>query len=196
MPKVRVRERNNVETGEDRDGRDNTPKDMGMEIATVVTPISADAASMAILEPSKSKENENRWRRSKALARALGHEDRSHRVQRMSQQQARKLAQLHPTIAKMANMFEKHTAQLEVQWRAMKKWLGEKDEKLKVCYQDDLLRGKGITDMVTRMVAATQLWQRDESKVDTEGVGLNGVIHTELMYTGGPKSPEVCQQPQ
>jgi hypothetical protein len=37
-------------------------------------------------------------------------------MERAAQQQARELAQLHRTVAKMANMLETHTALQEVQW--------------------------------------------------------------------------------
>jgi len=46
-------------------------------------------------------------------------------------------------------------------------------------HQDDMLWGKGITDMFARAVAATERYQKDEWKADTEGVALGASIYTE-----------------
>jgi hypothetical protein len=69
-----------------------------------------------------------------------------------AQQQARELAELHRTIAKMANMLETQTALQEMQWRLMKIWSEEKAEKRDAYHEDDVLRGTGIIDMVNRVV--------------------------------------------
>ena len=63
-------------------------------------------------------------------------------------------------------------------------------------HQDDLLWGKGITDMVARVVAATGRDQKEERKADTEGVGLEASIHADLTQTGGPEEPDERQQLQ
>ena len=69
-------------------------------------------------------------------------------------------------------------------------------EKRDAYHQDEFLWGKGITDMVARVVAATERDQREERKSDTEGVGLDASIHADLMQTGGLKKPEERKQPQ
>jgi len=114
----------------------------------------------------------------------------------MAQQQAHKLAQLHRTIAVMANMLDRQTALQEAQWRGMKTWLEEKEQKRDAYHQDDMLWGKDITDMVLRVVAATERSQREERKADTEGVGLEASIQAYVMQTGRPKMPEERQQLQ
>jgi hypothetical protein len=72
--------------------------------------------------------------------------------------------------------------------------LVEKEEKRDAYHQDDVLWGKGITDMVKRVVAAIARDQREGRKADTKGVGLEASIHTDLTQTGGPKKPE--ERPQ
>jgi len=114
-------------------------------------------------------------------------------MERAAHQQTRELAQLHRTIAKMANMLETQAALQEAQWHGMKTWLEEKEEKRDAYHQDDILWGKGITNMVKRVVATTERGQREERKADTEGVGLEASIHVDLTQTGEPKKPEERQ---
>lgn len=71
----------------------------------------------------------------------------------------------------------------------------ENEEKRDAYHQDDLLWGKSITDMVTRMVAATEQGQREQRTADTEVVGREASIHAVLRQTGGPKKSEEGQQP-
>jgi len=54
-------------------------------------------------------------------------------------------------------------------------------------HQDDLLCGEGITDMVTRVVAATERDHKEQRKADTEGVGLEASIQADLTQTCGPE---------
>ena len=74
--------------------------------------------------------------------------------------------------------------------------LEEKEKNRDVYHQDELLRGRGITEMVARAVAATGLDQKKERKVDIEGVGLEALIPTDLTKTGGPEKTEKRQQLQ
>jgi len=111
-------------------------------------------------------------------------------------QQAHELAQLHRTVATMADMLEKNTALQEVQLQGMKLWLEEKEKIRDAYHQDDLLWGKGITDMVAWAVAATQRDQEEERKVDTKGVSLEASIHANLTQTGGQGKPQKRQQLQ
>jgi len=62
----------------------------------------------------------------------------------------------------------------------MKSWLEEKEKMRDAYYQDDLLWGEGITDMVARAVAATELVQQEEQTADTVGVGPEALIHPDL----------------
>jgi hypothetical protein len=96
----------------------------------------------------------------------------------------------------MANMLATHSALQEAQWRGMKSWLKEKENTRDLYHQDDLLWGEGITDMVARVVAATDHDQKEERKADTEGVGLEASIHADLTHSGGPEEPEERQQLQ
>ena len=110
-------------------------------------------------------------------------------MERAAQQQAREIAQLHQSVTKMANMLETHTALQEAQWRGMKSWLEEKEKTRDAYPQDDLLWGEGITDMVARVVAATERDQKEE-------IGLEAPIHPDLTQTGGPEKPDEGQQLQ
>jgi len=195
MTEVRVSERRGLDTGEAVDGRCDAAMDMAIEKVTAVTSITAETAGEATLEPMERNEN-GKQRRSQVLATAWALGDWRNCMERAAQQQARELAQLHPTIAKMANMLETQTALQEAQWCGMKKWLEEKEEKLDMYHQDDVLWGKGITDMVKRVVATTEWGQREERKADTQGVGLEASIHADLPQRGAPKKPEERQQLQ
>jgi len=117
-------------------------------------------------------------------------------MEHTAQQQTRELAQLHRAIAKMEYMLETHTALQEAQWRGIKSWLEEKEKERDVYHQDDLLWGEGITDMVARAVAATERGQEEERRADTERVGLEASIHTDLTQTGRPEVREQRQQLQ
>jgi hypothetical protein len=66
----------------------------------------------------------------------------------------------------------------------MKLWLEEKLEKWDAYLQDDVLWGKGITDMVARVVAPTKRDQKEERIVDTECFGLEASIHGYLTQPG------------
>ena len=116
MTVFRVTERSARDMGGAVDGRSDTPMDMAMEIATAVTSIAVETAGEDILELMQRNVNRKRRRSSDvpAAARALG--DRRSRMERAAQQQASELAQLHRTVAKMANMLETHTAPQEAQW--------------------------------------------------------------------------------
>ena len=178
------------------DGRSDTPMDMAMEMATAVAAIGAETAGEDTLEPMERHENGKRRRRSEVPATTWAFGDGRSGMERAAQQLTRKLAQLHRTIATMANMLETQTALQEMQWRGMKTWLEEKEEKRDAYHQDDILWGKGITDMVKRVVAGTEWDQREGRKADTEGVGLEASIQADLTQTGGPKKPEERQQLQ
>jgi hypothetical protein len=155
MTEVRVSERSGLDTGGVADGRSDAPMDMAMEMATAATSIAVETAGEDTLEPMEKNENGMWRRRSEVPATAWALRDWRSRMERAAQQHARELAQLHRTIAKMAHMLETQTALQETQWRGMKTWLEEKEEKRDVYHQDDVLWGKGIMDMVKRVVAAT-----------------------------------------
>jgi len=174
MTEVRESERSGLDTGEEADGRSDAPMGMAMEMATVVTSISADNTGEDTPEPMERNENGKRRRRSEVMATATALRDWRSHMERVAQHQGRELAQLHRTIAKMANMLEAQTALQEAQWRGMKTWLQEKEENWDTYHQDDVLWGKDITDMVGRVVAATERRQREERKADTMGVGRKG----------------------
>jgi hypothetical protein len=115
MTEVRVSERRDLDAGEAADGRSNAPMDMGMEMVTAVKSIAAGTAGEATHEPMERNENGKQgWSEVRATAWALS--DWRSRMERAAQQQARELAQLHRTIAKMANMLETHTALQEALW--------------------------------------------------------------------------------
>jgi hypothetical protein len=195
MTEVRASERRGLDTGEVAEGRSDAPMDMAMEMATAVKSIAAGTAGETTLQPMERYENGKR-RRSKVPATAWALGDSRSRMERAPHQKPRELAQLHRTIAKMSNMPETYIELQEAQWRGMKSWLEEKEKKWDAYHQDDLLWGEGITDMVAKAVAATERGQKEESRVDTEGVGLEASIHADLTQTGGPEEPEERQQLQ
>jgi hypothetical protein len=98
----------------------------------------------------------------------------------------------------MANMLDALAALQEAQWRGMKMWLMKREEKCDAYHQDDVLWGRGITDMVTKVVNATEggRREREERKADTDGTGLEASIHPDAMLIGGPEKPEERQQSQ
>jgi len=77
---------------------------------------------------------------------------------------------------------------------------GKREEKWDAHHEDDLLRGKGIMELVTRLLAITARAQKEKetgsSKVDTDGVGLESPNHPVLTLTGGLQKPEEHQQVQ
>jgi len=78
----------------------------------------------------------------------------------------------------------------------MKTSLEKREEKWDAYHQDDVLWGKGITDMVTRVVATTEGGQREERKADTNGASLEASMHAETSQRGQPEEPEQRQQSQ
>ena len=69
--------------------------------------------------------------------------------------------------------------------------VGEIEKMWDKYHQDDLLWGKGMTDMVRRAVAATERDQKVERIAETEYVGLEASIHAELTQPrGGEKLEE------
>jgi outer membrane biosynthesis protein TonB len=80
----------------------------------------------------------------------------------------------------------------------MKAWLENREEKWDAYHQNDVLCGRGITDMVTKVVTATEGGQRERQKrkADTDGAGLKASIHTDATQTGGPEKPEERHQSQ
>ena len=78
----------------------------------------------------------------------------------------------------------------------MKLWLEEKENKRDTYHQDDVLWGKGMTDMVVRVVAATERDQKEERKADTDGARLESSIHPDLTQTGGLEEPEARKHRQ
>jgi len=65
-------------------------------------------------------------------------------------------------------------------------------EKWDAYHQDDIPWSRGITDMVTRVVTATEGGQREIEvrKADTDGTGLEASIHADAMQTGRPEKTE------
>jgi len=78
----------------------------------------------------------------------------------------------------------------------MKTWSQRQEETRDAYHEDDVLWGRGITDMVTRAVAATKWDQREKRKANPECVSLEASLHEELTQTGGLKKQEEHQQLQ
>jgi hypothetical protein len=98
----------------------------------------------------------------------------------------------------MGNSLEAQTALQEAQWRVMKTWLETRVEKWDAYHQDDIPWSRGITDMVTRVVTATEGGPRviKERKADTNGNGLEASIHADAMQTRRPEKTEEPIQSQ
>jgi len=193
VTKISVSERGDLDMGEAEDGGSDAPTDVAKEMVMAVIPIPTETAGATIFEPVVRNENGKQGRRCEAPVTAL---DWRSRIQRAEQQQAREVAQLHRTIAKMAIMLDAQIALQEAQWQGMETWLEKREEKWDEYHQDDVLWGRGISDVVTRVVAATHRGQIEERKADTDGAGLEASIHAETMQTGGPEKPEDRQQLQ
>jgi hypothetical protein len=119
MTKDTVSERSGRGTGGAADRRSDAPMDMATEKATAGTAIASETAGEDKLEPMERNEHGMQRRRSEVWANAWALGDWRSRMERPAQQQARELAQLHRTIAKMANM-------LETQWRGAENVVGGK----------------------------------------------------------------------
>jgi len=71
MTEVRERERSDLDTAEAGDGRSDVPMDVAMQMATTVTPITAESTGITIFEPIERNDNGKRRRRREARATAL-----------------------------------------------------------------------------------------------------------------------------
>jgi hypothetical protein len=196
MTEVRGGERSCLHTGGAADGQSDAPVDMAMKLAMAVTSIAAGTADKDTVGPMERNENGMRSRTNEVPATTWALRDLRRHMERAAQQQARKLAQLHRTIAKIANTQETYTILQEAQWHGMKLWLEEKEQKGDAYHQDDVMWGKEITDMVARVVAATEHDQAEEREADTEGPGLEASIPADLTQKGRPEKPEEYQQLQ
>jgi len=85
-----------LDRGEAADGLCKLPMamvmEMAMEMGTVVTPVTADSASTATLEPEERNEHRKRRMRSETPVATAGPEDLRSRMERTAQQQACELA--------------------------------------------------------------------------------------------------------
>jgi len=116
MTEVRGSKRSGPHPGEAADGRSNAPMVMAIEMAMAVTSIAAETAGEDTPEPMERNEIRKPRMRSDVPGTAWVLGDWRSRMERVAQQQARELAQLHRTIAKMANMLEGQTALQGAQW--------------------------------------------------------------------------------
>jgi hypothetical protein len=119
MAKDRGSERSGLDIGDAPHGRSNTPMDMTKEMAMAVTSIATWTAGEDPLEPIKRNKNWQQTWCSEIPAAAWALWDWKSRKHRVLQHQARKLAQLHRTIGKIANMLGTHTALQPAQLRRM-----------------------------------------------------------------------------
>ena len=103
LTEVRGNTKNGLDTGEAADGSSDAPREMAMEIATALSSIAAETAGEDTLQPREKNANRKGKRRSDVLATAWALCDWMSGMERAAQQQARKLAQLHRSITRMAN---------------------------------------------------------------------------------------------
>jgi hypothetical protein len=101
MTEVRVRVRRRLDTGGVADGRSDAPMDMAKEVATAVVAIAAETVREDTLESMERNEIGQRRRRSEFPATAWALGNWRSRMERVAEQQACELAELHRTIAKM-----------------------------------------------------------------------------------------------
>jgi len=116
MSEVRGSERSSLHTAGVADGVSDAPMDLAMDILTAVTPIDVETAGEDTLEPMDRKRNGMRRRRSEVPVAAWARGNWRSRMEGAAQQEACVLAQLHRTVAKLANMLETHTALQDAQW--------------------------------------------------------------------------------
>ena len=113
MTEVIGKKRSDLDTGEAGDRRSDAPMDVAMEMVTTVTLIATETMGATIFEPLERNENGKQRRRSEAPATTLAPGDWRSRMERAAQQHACEVAQLHRTIAKMANTLDTQTAPQE-----------------------------------------------------------------------------------
>jgi hypothetical protein len=104
MTEVRGSERSSLDTGGTGDGWSDAPMDMAMEMATAVTSIATETVGEDRLDLMERNENGQRRSRSEVPAAPWNLGDWRSRMERAAQLEARELAQLHQSVAKMANM--------------------------------------------------------------------------------------------
>jgi len=75
MPEFSVSERSDLDMGEARDGRSDTPIDVAMVMATAVIPIATETAGTTIWQLVETNKNRTQRRNSEAMATALAHGD-------------------------------------------------------------------------------------------------------------------------
>jgi len=92
MTKFRGSESSDQEAGDAGDGRSDAAMNMAIEVATAATSIAAETAGVIIFEPRERNESGKQTRRSEAW---LAPSHWRSRMERMIQQQAQELSQLH-----------------------------------------------------------------------------------------------------
>ena len=198
MTEVGTSDRSDQDMGEAGDVTGGASVMRATETAMTMTPIVANTASTATLEPTERNENGKR-RRSETPAAAMSPGDWRSRMDRTVQQQACELAQLHRTVTMMATMLGTQTALQETQWRSMSTWLEEREEKWETRHQDDVLWSTGITNMVAKVMAGMKSGGQKETGTgtrDTDNGGLEASQHADPTQIGGPEKPKENQQLQ
>jgi hypothetical protein len=104
MIKVTVSMRRGLDKGEAADGRSDALMDMAMEMAIVVMSIVTEAAGEDRVVPRDRNDNGEQSSMSEFPATTWALGDWRICMECVAQQQTHKLAQLHRTIAQMANM--------------------------------------------------------------------------------------------
>ena len=100
--------------------------DVALEMATAATSIAAETAGATILQTIERAENGNWSRKCEAPAAPS---DWSSRMERMLQQQAQELMQLHRIVGHLVNLLEARATREEAQWLEMMTWMQERQPK-------------------------------------------------------------------
>jgi hypothetical protein len=116
ITEIGLSERSGLVAGEVADLRSDKPVDNAIEMGTAVTSFRPGTVGEDTLDPRERNQNGKQRKRSEVLAAALALGHWKSGSEHAAQQQTPEVAQLHRTIAKMANMLQTHPALDEAQW--------------------------------------------------------------------------------
>jgi len=195
MTEFRVSGRSDLQAGGAEIGRSDAPMDVAMEMATA-TGIAVGTVGAGIFELMERNENgKRRMRREDPAAPS----DWRSRMESTRRQQALELTQLHQTFRQLANLVESRADREEAQRLAMMTLMQEREQNCDTRYEDDMVWGTGITNMIAKTMKGVAQGQEDrvierEVTARTDGGGLEASQHADTTREEGPEEPQQPQQ--
>jgi len=196
MTEFKVSGRSDLDAGESGNERSNAPMDVAMKMAMAATSITAETAGATILELMERNENGKQTRKSEAPAAPS---DCRSLMERMTQQQALELTQLHRTVGHLANLVESLAAREEAQRLAIMTSMTESEQKLDARHEDDKLCGVGIPNRIAKnmngLAHGQERREREgEMTARTDSGGLEDSQVAEKTQEEGPEERQQLQQ--